>query len=353
MIIKEEVLSKIDELLKDLTLKYEHISESDKVKSVEYKLFEVNAAYFAGLAKILSELSTENKDQEILSQDFSSNTVKEQQTSSIEEELNTAEDVDNEEVDSNDAHQISNGNNQSEVEEVEDSGVSESEEISKDPEFKEISKVSERKEAITEVGESSYNSQERESGTFESNVILKEDEIVAEENEVVAQNAEFTLDIESKPLLQLSVQEVIVEEKEFSFKMDVEVPEPVEALNEAKSSSSNLSDTYTSSKPQSINDRISALRQSSAGGSNQQSSPFKRVSDIKSLINLNDKLLFIKDLFNGYSLAYSEAIELLNRYDNFNDANQFLQNNYADKNNWESKKDTAEKLYVILRKRFD
>jgi hypothetical protein len=343
MIIKDEVLSKVRELLKELTLNYEYISGGDKVKPVEYKLFEVNAAYFAGLAKILSELSLDNSDQEILSQNFSSDSaVKEQQTTTKHEDLNIS--IENVKTAIDPQSSVVNDINQSEVEDREDPVVSELEETSKDPELK---------AAISKVGESSYNSQEGDTGSLNSNIILKEDEIVAEEDEVTAQNASFNSSTESQPLPQPSVQEVIVEEKEFSFKMDVEAPKPVEASNEAPSPASTLSDSYTTSKPQSINDRISALRQSSTVGSNQQSSPFKRVSDIKSLINLNDKLLFIKDLFNGYSLAYSEAIELLNRYDNFEDANQFLQNNYADKNNWESKKDTTEKLYVILRKRFD
>lgn len=78
----------------------------------------------------------------------------------------------------------------------------------------------------------------------------------------------------------------------------------------------------------------------------------KRIADLKSAVSLNDKLLFIKDLFNGYSLAYTEAIELLSRYDNFSDADAFLQNSYAKKNNWEGKQATVDKLYAILKQRF-
>ncbi|HWK58424.1 MAG TPA: hypothetical protein VNQ80_13855 [Parapedobacter sp.] len=106
-------------------------------------------------------------------------------------------------------------------------------------------------------------------------------------------------------------------------------------------------------RPLSLNERLSAQRRASS------SNPLiatrgdgERISDIKSAISLNDKLLFIKDLFNGYSLAYSEAIELLNRYDDFTSADGFLQANYAQKNNWADKPETADKLYAILRKRF-
>jgi len=98
-----------------------------------------------------------------------------------------------------------------------------------------------------------------------------------------------------------------------------------------------------------VNDVISAqMNQSTLAGNYSRQS----VSDIKAIINLNDKLLFVKDLFNGYNLAYSEAIELLNRFDNFEAADNFLKNNYSIKNNWAEKQSTVDKFYEILNRRF-
>lgn len=109
-------------------------------------------------------------------------------------------------------------------------------------------------------------------------------------------------------------------------------------------------------RPLSLNERISAQRKGEAAGVHSllsaQRGDAERVTDIKSAISLNDKLLFIKDLFNGYSLAYSEAVELLNRYDDFASADAFLQANYAKKNNWADKPIAVDKLYAVLRKRF-
>lgn len=76
------------------------------------------------------------------------------------------------------------------------------------------------------------------------------------------------------------------------------------------------------------------------------------VTDLKSAINLNDKLLYIKDLFNGYSLAYSEAIEIVNRFNTFEEAERFLKTNYVVKNNWESKPATTAKFYALLKRRY-
>ncbi|MES2653755.1 MAG: hypothetical protein V4663_18605 [Bacteroidota bacterium] len=77
-----------------------------------------------------------------------------------------------------------------------------------------------------------------------------------------------------------------------------------------------------------------------------------RISDLKQGINLNDKLLYIKDLFNGYNLAYAEAIDLANKLSNFEAADNFFKKNYAVKYNWADKQTTVDKFYALLNQRF-
>ena len=76
------------------------------------------------------------------------------------------------------------------------------------------------------------------------------------------------------------------------------------------------------------------------------------IKDLKAAINLNDKMLFVRDLFNGYSLSYSEAIEILNRFAKFDEADAFLKQNYIVKNNWEGKQSTYDKFYAVIKRRF-
>ena len=76
------------------------------------------------------------------------------------------------------------------------------------------------------------------------------------------------------------------------------------------------------------------------------------ITDIKAAITLNDKMLFIKDLFNGYPLSYSEAIEIVNRFKSFEEADRFLKTNYVTKNNWEAKKAASDKFYALLKRRY-
>ena len=76
------------------------------------------------------------------------------------------------------------------------------------------------------------------------------------------------------------------------------------------------------------------------------------ITDLKTAISLNDKLLYIKDLFNGYNLAYAEAIDIANKMPNFDAADNFFQKNYAVKNNWAEQQATVDKFYLVLNRRF-
>src|SRR5690554_7162397 len=60
MISKEEIVEKVGVLLKELTEKFEYISDPDKdVNPLEFQLFEINAAYFAEHANLLRKLEEE------------------------------------------------------------------------------------------------------------------------------------------------------------------------------------------------------------------------------------------------------------------------------------------------------
>jgi hypothetical protein len=104
-------------------------------------------------------------------------------------------------------------------------------------------------------------------------------------------------------------------------------------------------------EPITINQRISALLNNSGSRMTEQLST-QPIADLKQAITLNDKLLYIKDLFNGYNLAYNEAIDILNRLSTFDQADAFLRVNYSIKHNWEAKQATAEKFYDLLKRRY-
>lgn len=345
MTTKKEVLDKLETLLKDINLKFDRLSNQKDINVLEYELFEINALYFSEHCRILRKL-TEDKTGDSV-QVIEDDSKKESAVLSesneeviVEKPAFESSDLDSEET-SKDSKSLDEEDSSNELKSNEDKVENETDEntvIENDEKHSQNSSESKKNESNSET-ESNSNSE------TESNSDSEEDAQLKKNNEEVK--------------AQEIIHEVIVEEKEFSFKVEEDIvekeinkkeeePKAEEAPNPAKS----ITDSYSSSKPQSINDRISALRQSSNKEQDATGRTFQKPKDIKSLINLNDKLIFIKELFNGYSLAYSEALELLNRYDSFDKANAFLQNNYAEKNNWSARKETADKFYSILRKRF-
>lgn len=154
---------------------------------------------------------------------------------------------------------------------------------------------------------------------------------------------------EEKEIEIPKVEEVKPVEKEIAIPTVVEVktkePEPVIAAQVTeKAKAPDKEEVLT------INERMSAKMAESRNTAEQ--TQIDKIADLKKAITLNEKLLYIKDLFNGYSLAYSEAIEILNRFTSLNEADLFLKKNYVVKNNWEGKPETTAKFYALLQRRY-
>jgi hypothetical protein len=150
--------------------------------------------------------------------------------------------------------------------------------------------------------------------------------------------AEAPVEEEEEEIVPEPVKAEVKEEPKPEIKIE---PKPVEKKEEP---------TAAKDEVLTINQRMSAQRSGSTSYTEQAAQP---VTNLKAAITLNDKLIFIKDLFNGYSLAYSEAIEILNRFNTFEEANRFLSKNYTAKNNWDSKPETSEKFYALLKRRYE
>lgn len=303
MISKEEIIKKVGVLLQELSDKFEYISDPDKdVNPLEFQLFEINAAYFAEHANLLRKLEDDEA----------------RDRAEVEEHAVVHE---------------------RKVEETEHTQLKDIEHIP----------IAEKKEVVVEKEEPAFEEKHVEPTIFtpaswsesveEETLDFQEtvEEIVEQDNSTVSDEEEV------KPKYQY--------EPAPERKVEIEpIPEPVrEITHEVIIEERTLS--VHSERPMSLNDRLSEQRKAMDSEKKHLESP-RRIKDIKSGINLNDKLLFIKDLFNGYSLAYSEAIELLNRFESFEDADRFLKANYAQKNSWDTKQASVEKLYAILRQRY-
>jgi hypothetical protein len=101
------------------------------------------------------------------------------------------------------------------------------------------------------------------------------------------------------------------------------------------------------SETSSFNEKLKEAREQSLGPRSRQ----HHAGDIKSLININDKFLFINELFDGDYKEYTHTIEIFNNFSDRGEAFDFL--DLQLKNNlWNSTSPAFMKLKEIVEKRF-
>jgi hypothetical protein len=77
----------------------------------------------------------------------------------------------------------------------------------------------------------------------------------------------------------------------------------------------------------------------------------KPIDDLKSGIGLNEKFLFIRELFNNDHLAYAEAIEQLNACTNIAAAEQIIANKLLPQYGWDLETEaTVSFLHLVFRR---
>ena len=297
MMNKKEILKKVGGIITELKEQHEYLSQSpDNLNELELELFLANAHFLSDHIAILVKLNSNLK----VSGDVSELKIETKESPIIYDVELRPEVIKNEQKDDEEREYIS------------DLKFEMKEEPDLNSEF-------ERKGGATVNDVPSTPDEQR---FVEEETTLTSDAV--KEN---SENAEYKNEDSSSDVMHV-VKEVIISEKSVAL--------PVQQ-------------TVSDNPAPTINDLLSQNAPQQTLSSQFNS---RQVKDLKSMISLNDKLLFIRDLFNSYSLAYSEAIELLNRFESMEAAENFLKQNYALKNNWEDKQDAADKFYELLSRRF-
>jgi hypothetical protein len=94
-----------------------------------------------------------------------------------------------------------------------------------------------------------------------------------------------------------------------------------------------------------LNEALSQYKNMSDISRKLQSRPLK---DISSAISLNEKYLFIKELFNNDADLYHKTLEKLNNAVNFNEAIRYLDGRFE----WDFDEEQVQKLLELVRRRY-
>src|SRR5204863_10123227 len=78
----------------------------------------------------------------------------------------------------------------------------------------------------------------------------------------------------------------------------------------------------------------------------------KPIKDFKAAIGINEKFLFINQLFEGNLQRYSEAIEKVNAFSDLQSAKQFIAVELAARLNWHEDNENVRNFMELIARRF-
>ncbi len=364
MMSKPQILKKIGNIIEELSEQQQYLASTNKINLLELELFTANADFLIDHIEILKKLNDkryggDEDNSPVLNQNARAAQQFEPEVEKTPLEI-PAEDEQKKKFsfsfDEEPTEMVFDFEKKIAVEEVFDRPLNDDER--RLLEEKSTSSVEETEELIvlddTEQKSENIKQEEEEIEPF---LLVKEEEpkisfatenLVAKEPEPVKLSAPLIEPVQPEPI---NSQPSPLNQEETSQPVKEKVEEKPIVSNEPVESAKAVGEVpVVKERPLTLNEMLSAKLNQTVGQNTQRQN--KKQEDLKVAISINDKMVFIKELFNGYNLAYSEAIEIVNRFDSFDAADNFLQKNYSVKNDWENKQVTVARFYEYLHKKF-
>ena len=146
----------------------------------------------------------------------------------------------------------------------------------------------------------------------------------------------------------LENQEIVQESKEessFAFNFDLTEEETLDISPNQR----NLLDEIQEVGGESVNEKYAEGTQPESVAEKMTNT---KIEDLRKAIALNQKFLFMKDLFSGEKSAYDEAIDKLNSCHTIQEAKSFLASEVENKYNWEQETPAVEQFNNLLERKF-
>jgi len=147
-----------------------------------------------------------------------------------------------------------------------------------------------------------------------------------------------------EPREEIITQSIKLEELETEIKERVKITSDLFTSSETTTT---ISEKFRDDK-KSINDSI-GLKKSDRNIADKLKT--KHTDDIKTLIGINEKFLFINELFEGSMNEYNEFIAKLNNFNNLNEAISFI-NEQKSLKKWKDDMDSLGKLSELIESRY-
>jgi hypothetical protein len=180
--------------------------------------------------------------------------------------------------------------------------------------------------------------EEEKEKTNQTNLLDAIEETPEEQVEIVAKEEVPAITIEEpveivEEIVEESVEEIDTTEKNIQIE-----PESEATVN----------DIAQNRHAASINDKFADRAEQETLADRLGKSP---ISSLPEAIGLNQKFLFMNDLFEGENGLYNEAIQSLNNFTNFIDADEFI-NTLVARHNWDMTDKTTQDFVELVERRY-
>ena len=194
-------------------------------------------------------------------------------------------------------------------------------------------------------------------------VSTSEEVLLEEESSIEIEDAEEEEDeigsitIEKDDLEEINED---VSEEETDIIIETNEPEPIEEENmdeeytpiieeiDSPTKDSTINDTF-SEETHTINERFESESHSSSIAKAHET---EKISEIQKSISVNQRYMFLNDLFGGDREVYEQALNNVENSASFDDSVELLVQNYSKKYEWDMNSDEVKELLKVIFKRF-
>ncbi len=128
-------------------------------------------------------------------------------------------------------------------------------------------------------------------------------------------------------------------------------PPPPEPISEVIEPAPRIEEEETieaPAPPRTLNDELTSTQRATLADIHQQ----QKIANIKSYIGVNQRFMFIRELFENNAEAYNQALDELEQQNTYIEAFNYLRNQYAQPNRWKMDSEEVVEFLEIIAKRF-
>lgn len=203
---------------------------------------------------------------------------------------------------------------------------------------KNVSKLENGKLALSELNVTLEHSRD----IYERLTILRYKALL-EQQEKVEEISE-----ESNPTQDKMNEEV--EESNFSFKFEVDNEESIDISPNQRNLLDEIQEVGGEEEKTSVNDQYASTSDKTETLAEKLTKT--KINDLRQGIALNQKFLFMNDLFGGEKEAYDAALDKLNSFDSIIEAKAFLTSEVENKYDWKEDSSSVQQFVTLLERKF-